>query len=840
MGYRPASPNPGSSHRFFLPLLALLLIGCGKKPVPGGERQPGSARPVETRAASRKSEDEASREPEDAASRAEVEDAARLSWTPWQEIEAEEAISEPTGTPAPKRVPLDFSDIDRAVERALKLKRMPGCVVVVGRGDGVRFEKAYGFRALYPKREPMTLDTIFDLASLTKPVATATSVMILLEQGRLRLDQKAASIVRELDTKYKRAITVRQLLVHTSGLPAVTPKQNYQAGLKRALRRIAGSRTSALPGGEYRYSDVGFIALGALVQRAAGLPLDAFVQKHILDPLEMKDTLYNPPEPLRARAAPTEQRDERWIRGVVHDPLAYRLGGVAGNAGLFSTARDLSRFARMMLGRGSLQGRRVLSRRAVELMTSPHFLGETVRALGWDMRSSYSANRAELFSPRAFGHGGFTGTCLWIDPDLDLFVLFLSNRVHPDGSGEVNHLAGAIGNIAVRVVQAERREAAPVRPGAVKNGIDVLRESGFEPLRGKSVGLVTNATGRARDGERTIDLLNEAKDVRLRALFSPEHGLESDREWTIADGQDRATGLRVYSLFGPTRRPTAAMLEGIDTLVFDIQDVGTRYFTYMSTLLEVIRAAAKHGVAVVVLDRPNPVDGLRVQGPLQDPEVKSFVNYHRLPVLHGMTAGELARLLDAELGLHADLQVVPLQNWKRELSFEQTGLTWINPSPNLRGPTAALLYPAVGLLESTNLSVGRGTDTPFELFGAPWLDHRALGAALNQAGLPGVTFVPVEFIPQRNPYRGARCHGLRLIVTDRRAFQPVRTGLEIARQILKLRSGRFAFQDLYKLLGHREAMRALAAGRTTGQLGKLWERDLQRFLERRRMFLLYE
>lgn len=818
MGYRTASPKPGSSNRYFLPVFALLLlVACGKAPTPGPGRHPVAARRV-GKAAVEPAGDERAPEPK---------------------ADSGERDQGPRREPGRKRAPLDFGDIDAAVEQALKANRMPGCVVVVGDRERVLFEKAYGFRSLYPDRKPMRLDTVFDLASLSKPVATATSIMILIERGKLRLDQRASSIVPELNTAHKRAITIRQLLVHSSGLPIVTPLKDYQSGMTSALQRIAGARTLALPGREYRYSDTGYIVLGAIVERVSGLPLDAFVKAHILDPLDMKDSSFNPPEPLRKRAAPTEQRDDYWIQGVVNDPRAYRLGGVAGNAGLFSTARDLSRFARMMLGQGSLQGSHVLSRRGVELMTSPRFVGETVRALGWDMRSDHSINRAELYSPRAFGHGGYTGTCLWIDPGLDLFVLFLSNRVHPDGSGEVNRLAGAIGNIAVKVIEGALPAAETVPPGRVKTGIDVLRENNFELLRGSKVGLVTNATGRALDGKRTIDLLDEAEGVELRAIFSPEHGLEIDRERAVADGKDPASGLPVYSLFGPTRRPTDEMLQGIDTLVFDIQDAGTRYFTYMSTLLEVMRAAAAHGLHVVVLDRPNPVDGLRVRGPLQDPGVRSFVNYHRLPILHGMTAGELSRLLDAELGLQADPHVVRMQNWKREFSFEQTGLTWVNPSPNLRSPVATLLYPAVGLLEGTNLSVGRGTDTPFELFGAPWLDHRALAAALAEAGLPGVGFVPVEFTPERNPQRGKRCRGIRVIVTDRKVFQPVRTGLEIARQILKQGSGQWTFQDLYKLLAHRQTMQALAAGRAPEQMRKLWERDLQLFLERRRMFLLY-
>jgi uncharacterized protein YbbC (DUF1343 family) len=738
---------------------------------------------------------------------------------------------------------LDFSEIDTAVERALEKRQMPGCVVVVGNADGVLFEKAYGLRSLIPERAAMTLDTIFDLASLTKPVATATSVMILVDQGKLALDEPVASYVTEFANRSKRSITVRQLLTHSAGLVAVNRYRDFESGRKIAIQRIASTPLYAPPGSSYRYSDDGYIILGEMVERLSGQRLDQFAKEHIFDPLAMSETFFHVPPELKNRVAPTELReDQTLIWGDVHDPAAFRLGGVAGNAGVFSNARALSRFARMMLHKGALDGTRIMSERAVENMTAPHFVGEVIRSPGWDIRSPYSSNRGELFSPLAFGHGGFTGTSLWIDPELDLFVLFLSNRVHPDGKGNVNHLAGAIANIAIKTATHAGRQAKSERPlDVVRTGIDVLRAEHFELLRGKRVGLVTNATGRAMDGTRTVDLLHKAKSVDLVALFSPEHGIDIDKDDnTVANGIDAKTGLAVYSLYGPTRRPTAKMLKGIDTFVFDIQDVGTRYFTYMSTLLGVMETAAKHHVWVVVLDRPNPIDGVHVEGPLQDPEVKSFVNYHRLPIRHGMTAGELARLLNAEAGIQADLHVVSMQNWRRADYFDETGLKWINPSPNLRSPAAALLYPAVGLLESTNLSVGRGTDTPFEVLGAPWLDHLGLAQALREADLPGVTFVPIDFTPTKNPYRNKVCRGLRVTVTDRRYFSPVRTALEIARCLRYQHTPQWDFKRLYLLLAHRQAMQALETGRPLGEIGRLWEAEHLRFLDRRRMFLLYQ
>ncbi len=736
------------------------------------------------------------------------------------------------------------ADVDRVVKRALRRGQMPGCVVRLGRSDRLLFQKAYGSRSTLPQRTPMTEDTIFDLASLTKPVATAASLMILADRGLVSLDDRLVEYVPEFGLGPKRSIRLRHLLLHSSGLPAVTPRSDFEKGRQHAIERIAAAKIVYLPGKAYVYSDLGYILLGEVVARVSGQSLAEFARANIFDPLEMRETFFRVPESLKRRAAPTEQRDDVWIQGVVHDPRAFRLGGVAGNAGLFSTAHDLSRFARMMLRAGELDGRRVLSVRRVETMTTPHFiggLGGAVRALGWDVRSDRSSNRGQLLAPRAFGHGGFTGTALWIDPELDLYVLFLSNRVHPDGQGSVNRLAGAIADIAVAALgRAEPPSACSHPPYAVDTGVDVLRANDFALLRGKRVGLIANATSRARDGTPTAVLLRAARHVHLKALFSPEHGLSSDREGRIAGGKDPGTGLPVHSLFGPTRRPNAEMLKGIDSLVFDLQDVGTRFFTYMSTLRQVMQAAAEHGIWVVVLDRPNPINGFHVEGPIGDREVETFVNYHPLPVRHGMTAGELAQLINAERGIGAELHVVRMKGWRRGDYFEQTGLRWVNPSPNIRSPAGALLYPAVGLLESTNLSVGRGTDSPFEVLGAPWLASLELVAALRGADLPGLMFMAVEFTPRSGPYRGQLCHGVRMVVTDRQTFRPVRTGLEIARQMLRLHRQHWKVWELQRLLASRAVMQALLAGRNTAALQRLWEGELQRFLNRRRMFLLYD
>jgi uncharacterized protein YbbC (DUF1343 family)/CubicO group peptidase (beta-lactamase class C family) len=733
---------------------------------------------------------------------------------------------------------LDFTPIEALVNAAIEREQMPGCVIAIGRHDTVLFTRAYGKRAILPQPEPMTADTIFDLASLTKPVATATSIMILVEKGLIDIDRPVADYLPEFASNGKGRVTVRQVMVHSAGLPKVNPLRDYDNGYDAAMSKLLGTAMVYTPGTKYLYSDIDYIVLGEMVRRVSGISLDAFADANIFSKLKMTETFFHLPAKLKQRAAPTEQRDDQWIIGDVHDPRAFRLGGVAGNAGLFSTANDLTRYARMILNEGSFEGSRILSSRAIQIMTEPHYIDDTVRGLGWDIRSDFSINRGALLSARAFGHGGFTGTVMWIDPGLDLFVIFLSNRVHPNGTGDVNRLAGAVANVAVRALGASRVSACP-SIDHVKTGIDILQEQHFESLRGKKVGLITNATGKNSAGVSTVELLRQAAGLKLVALFAPEHGLKIDHEGIFDDDTKSRADLPIYSLFGKDRRPTASMLDGIDTLVFDIQDVGTRFFTYISTLHEVLLAAAEHGQDMIVLDRPNPINGTRVEGPLPDPGVKTFVNFFSLPVRHGMTVGELARLINSLGAIHAKLEIINMQGWDRATYYDQTGLTWVNPSPNIRNLTEALLYPAIGLLESTNLSVGRGTDTPFEIFGAPWLNHVELASKLRDAALPGVTFTPIEFTPRSEKYKDQRCLGIRVTVIDRDSFLPVRTAFQIAHEIISLHKGKWTVSDLNKLVVSQSAVQALVGGLDVARIEKSWEADLHRFFKQRADFLIY-
>lgn len=738
------------------------------------------------------------------------------------------------------------------IDQAISEGKLPGCVIGVGNSQGLIYSQAFGNKSLEPVT-PMTLDTVFDMASITKPVATATSVMQLIERGLLRVQDKVAAHLPEFAKHGKEEITVEQLLLHTSGLIPDNPLNDYLQGPELAWANICELKLTAPIGSAFKYSDVNFIVLGKLVEKLSDKRLDAYVQENLLAPLDMNDSGFNIPQELAMRAAPTEKRDEQWIQGQVHDPRAYALQGVAGHAGLFSTLSDLSNYAQAMLGAGQFrrtdgQLSRVLSAPSIARMTRGNLVPSGIRALGWDKRTGFSINRGDLFSDQAYGHGGFTGTVLWIDPGTDLFYIFLSNRVHPNGKGLVNPLAGGIANVAVRSfahlsptsTNTHNATSKDLSLRTVRCGIDVLESQNFFPLQNQRIGLITNHTGRNKDGISTVDLLRNAPNVKLKALFSPEHGFEGKLDIAKVDNaQDTESGLTIFSLYGETRKPTAEMLEDIDTIVFDIQDIGTRFYTYPSTMGEAMRAAAEHHKKFVVLDRPNPLGGELVSGPMLDPGKESFVAFHLLPVRHGLTIGELAKLAHKEWKLDLDLQVIPCEGWQRSTPWDQTGLTWINPSPNMRSLTQAFLYPGIGLLETTNISVGRGTDTPFQILGAPWINGPALVQDLYTYQLTGVTFVPIEFTPTSSKYANERCHGIEIIITDRQSFAPIPTGLAIALTLHKNYPEQWQTKSLNRLLGNQIVHDAILDSSLIPKSDPRIDQGIADFMKRRNEILLY-
>lgn len=766
--------------------------------------------------------------------------------------------------------------LDAVIEGAIAAHEAPGAVVIVGDRRGIAYEKAYGRRAVEPRPEPMTVDTIFDAASLTKVVATAPSVMLLVEAGRIRLADKVAAYIPEFARYGKDAITLRHLLAHTSGLRPDLDLAAEWRGEEEAIRLAAEEVPLAPPDARFVYSDINFLLLGEIVKRASGMRLDEFARRHVFEPLGMRDTMFRPPDSLRPRVAPTERctpfgwpcqgPDMTLLRGTVHDPTARRMEGVAGHAGLFTTGPDLARFARMLLGGGALDGVRLFAPLTVARMTAPATPPAlpAVRGLGWDIDSPFSANRGDLLSPGSFGHTGFTGTSIWVDPAADLFVVLLSSRLHPDGKGDVTALRAKVATVAAAALvdapashggkpfgaaglPASARAASPPggptplapEAGAVLSGIDVLRAEGFARLAGRRVGLVTNQTGRARDGAATIDLLFRAGNLTLVALFSPEHGIRGTLDANVPSSVDERTGLPVHSLYGATRRPTDSMLEGIDTLVVDLQDVGARFYTYATTMAYVMEEAARRHLEVVVLDRPNPINGWQIEGPMLDEAAVGFTGYLPMPVRHGLTMGELARLFNGEARLGTRLTVVEMRGWRREQWFDETGLPWVNPSPNMRNLVQATLYPGIGLIEASNVSVGRGTDAPFEQIGAPWIDGVALAAALNARRLPGIAFYPVAFTPQSSRYAGEVCQGVFMVVTDRAALQPVRVGLEIAAALVRRHRDRYEIRLDDRLVGSRETVSRLLAGDDPAAIAASWAAGEARWRLLRARYLLY-
>jgi uncharacterized protein YbbC (DUF1343 family) len=769
--------------------------------------------------------------------------------------------------------------IDSIVNRAVDDHLFPGAVVIVGHAGKVQFRRAYGMRSLEPTREPMTADTIFDMASLTKPTVTALAVMQLCDEGKLSVNDTVAKYIPEFGVNGKQSITIRQLLTHYSGLPPDVNLKDQWQGKQEGFNRAFNSTLAHAPGSRFEYSDINFIVLGALVERISGLSEDEYAQRFIVGPLGLDRCRYLPPESWDSQIAPTQYDENgKMLRGTVHDPTTRRMGGVAGHAGLFCTAADASTYAQNLLDR--LAGRASkfpLSRAMLQKMVVPEqpATGTALRGFGWDIDSPYSSNRGTLFPVGSFGHTGFTGTSLWIDPVSDTYVVLLTNAVHPNGGKSINSVRSEVADAAARAfgvipdggvlaahitgynesLSGSRRWTA--RNGEVKTGIDVLESDHFNELAdlakshgGKlRLGLLTNQTGVDAVGHRTIDILFHdaaaaVPGLTLETLFSPEHGIAGTADHPgIANSTDAATGLPVVSLYGSSaaeRHPSSDTLSKLDAVVIDLQDAGVRFYTYETVVRYFLEAAAKTGTQIIVLDRPDPINGSLVQGPMSDPGAESYVNPMPLPVRHGMTLGELARYFNQQLQLNAPLTVVQMQGWQRGDWFDSTGIAWINPSPNLRSLEEATTYPALGLIETTNVSVGRGTDTPFQLMGAPWIDGQALAKYLNHYDRPGVRFVPTSFTPQAPyPYTGTLCQGVQVLVTDRNVFDAPETGILIATALEHLYPGNFDLKKIDTLLANQSVLTALQNGDDPGKTASDWDEALHAFEEQRKAALLY-
>jgi uncharacterized protein YbbC (DUF1343 family)/CubicO group peptidase (beta-lactamase class C family) len=765
--------------------------------------------------------------------------------------------------PAAETSPLFRSEkleaMDAAINQAITDHHIPGGVFWLEH-RGQNYRKAYGQRALVPQVEPMTEDTIFDLASLTKVVACGPAVMLLVERGKVKLDEPVQAYIPEFKGDGKEAITIRQLLTHTSGLPPDIETKSDWHGQQAAIQKACEEKLETPPGTAFRYSDINFFLLGEIVQRVSKTPLEEFAASEIFLPLKMNDSGYLPPTNKLARIAPTEVVNGEPWRGAVHDPTARHMGGVAGHAGVFSTAADLARYARMLLNLGELDGARVFQPETVKLMTSvqtPVTIPDR-RGLGWDIDSGYSGARGKYFPLGSYGHTGWTGTSIWIDPFSQSFLIFLSNRNHPTEQGSVGALRAQLATLGAEAISdfnfvgvpgalqpraaeaAATREMAPrlQKQAQVLNGVDVLAKSQFAPLKGKRVGLITNQTGHDRNRQPTIDLLKNAPGLTLVALFCPEHGIRGAVNEDVSDSTDEKTGLSIYSLYGKNRKPTPEQLQGLDALVYDIQDVGCRFYTYTTTMGLCMEAAAQAGLKYFVLDRVNPINGTAMDGPVSS-EQNSFVGFHPIPLRYGMTIGEEAKMFNAERNYKADLTVIELEGWSRDMWFDQTGLPWTNPSPNMRNLVQAVLYPGIGLLESA-ISVGRGTDTPFEVVGAPYIEDVRFADELNRANLPGVSFVPIQFTPTQSAHKGQLCRGVNILLTDREACNVVDVGLLIATTLHRWYPNDFEVEKISHLLIHKETLEAVKADKSLREIHALWKTEREEFMQRRKKYLIYK
>jgi uncharacterized protein YbbC (DUF1343 family)/CubicO group peptidase (beta-lactamase class C family) len=773
-------------------------------------------------------------------------------------------------SPGQERVDVDprlndvqLGSIAEVALEAIRLGDIPGAVVLVGNKGKVVYRQAFGDRSLVPEKLPMTADTIFDLASLTKVVATTTALMQLVEKGRLRIEDPVSKYWPEFKGNGKERITVRHLLTHYSGLRDFNPNHK-RSGYDSALKTIAAGKPISPPGTRFQYCDVNFIILGEIIQRVSGQPLDAYCDEFIFKPLEMKDTGFKPSFSLRNRIAPTQYtqgNSGKILWGEVHDSVSQSMGGVAGHAGLFSTADDLSIFCQTILDGGISRGVRILSPLTVEKMTTPQSPANMgiLRGFGWDIDSPFSSCRGELFPIGSFGHTGFTGTSIWIDPISRTYVILLTHRIHPDGKGDAVPLRSQIATIVaaelgfVRTAQISQGLHSPsgpyepmksyrgqeLRNGVVETGITVLQKERYAPLSGLRVGVITNHSGLDAEGRHTLDLLAGAPGVKLLSVFVPEHGLSGQMEGKIPSNSNFKKGVPLYSLYGDINRPTDKMLDGLDALVFDIQDAGVRFYTYITTMGYAMEAAAKKGIAFYVLDRPNLLTASTVQGPMMEWDLKSFTGYFPLPVRHGMTVGELAQMFNAENKIGVKLHVVKMKGYRRTDWYDETGLQWTNPSPNLRTLTQATLYPGVAMVEAANVSVGRGTGTPFELLGAPWINGRNLAAYLNKRNIQGVRFLPVEFVPNSDRFKNERCPGVQIILVDRQALDAAALGVELACALYQLHPANFQIDKTVSMIGSRAVLEAIKEGQSPDSIIQGWQPALEEFLELRSKYVLY-
>lgn len=720
------------------------------------------------------------------------------------------------------------SQLKQALALAVAKSKAPGAVACLGGRDGIVFIDAHGLRQQSPMPLPAANDTLYDLASLTKVVATTTAALKLVEAQALALDQPVTEFIPLPAFK---GMTVRHLLNHTAGLPAFDALYKDVASTDEMIAAIATMPLGSPPGARRRYSDFGFILLSRIIALAARDTFDAWCERELFRPLGMTDTAFNPAPELRARAAATEHCGwrGRMLLGEVHDENASAVGGVSGHAGLFSTAPDLAKFCTALLAE------QVLNRSSLDAMLRPaQVRGYPWQGLGWKLDGWMDSNEGYLPSRQSFGHTGWTGTSLWLDRDSQRYAILLSNTCHPSRSQR--------NNVALRKtfhIPMSRLWYAP-RTNA-QTGLDRSVMDGFDTLRGKRVGLLTNHAAVDARGRHILEVLRESGGVDLRRLFSPEHGLRGQAE--AGEHVDHEGGaIPVTSLYGKRDAPTPEELASIDHFVIDLPDVGARYYTYAATMHACMKACATAGVPVTILDRPNPLGGVVMEGPVAT-VYDTVVCAAPVPVRHGMTLGEMALFLHATLpgGGSRPPAIARVDNWPRELTGYACSLPWQAPSPNIGSLDTALLYVGNCLFEGVNLNEGRGTHQPFELAGAPWVNAEAVLKAMDTRYAMGVTVATTRYTPQSLPgkssepaYKGEACEGLSFTLHDRAMARPFMLTVAVLRAVQEVHSAQLQFKPFFDTLAGGPWLRQqLESGTPLPDIADACEAQCQSFAARR-------
>lgn len=681
------------------------------------------------------------------------------------------------------------------LDRAVAQSKAPGAVAFVGHADETLFLGATGQRELIPDPQPALPDTLYDLASLTKVIATTTAVMMLRDQGALDLDQPVSEIV---PIPAFRAFTFRHLLTHTAGLIGYDTYYKEVSGINDILQRLASLPLASPPGTRRVYSDFGFMLLGKAVELIAGDSLDVFCRKHIFEPMAMLHTTYKPPAEWRSLCAATEQCPwrQRVMIGEVHDENAFAIGGVSGHAGLFAPAGDLAKFCRAIL-HGYL-----LPQKTLDEMTR---LGQVPsypwQGLGWKIDPWRCGSEGFLPSRAAMGHTGWTGTNIWIDRDSGVYAILLSNTCHPS---RIKRDSKTLRQTFYAGIDAELR---PQKVNA-HSGLDRLVWEGFEALRGKRAAVLTNMAAVDQLGRPLLGVLGLDASVNIVRIFSPEHGLHGQAEAGKKVTSETARDIPVVSLYGEQKRPTREQLKDIDCFVIDLPDVGARFYTYPATMKACMAACAEAGKPVLVLDRPNPLGGAVLEGPIAA-QPGSDVCWAPVPIRHGMTLGEIALYFKqtAFAKTKLDVQVCLADGWPRERLFEDCSLPWVPPSPNLPTPETALLYAGMCLFEGVNMNEGRGTETPFLTIGAPWLDADRTAAALSDAELPGCRLETIRYTPRAIPgkaehpaYQNEACQGITVHVRDSYAVRSFTVAVALLSAIRRLHGTRLEWKPYFHVL----------------------------------------